>query len=299
MFDLVVVGHLTVDEVILPDERRTQAGGAVLYTSVAANKMDLRVGVASKVGQDYPREYLGEMETRGIDISQVEVLRDAPTTRFILNYTGNERRLSLRGHCRPIEPEDLHYLGAKVAHIAPVLDEVPVETVSEISKRCEILSLDPQGYVRQVAEDGEVNPKTWFDPEILSLLNVFKSSTGELQWIVRLENPWDAMERIRRSGPEVVISTWGRKGALMLVDKKRYQVPTFPPAKTLDLTGAGDAFIGGFISQRLQNEDVLWSVSIGAALASYLIETRGCRINASKGEIIERAHWIRERVKEV
>lgn len=299
MFDLVVVGHFTIDEVILQGEKRTQAGGAALYTSIAAAKMGLKVGVISKVGHDYPKKYLNEIENLGIDLSAVEVLQDTPTTRFILDYTGDERRLSLKGRCKPIRPSDLHDLRTRAMHIAPILEEVPAEVVSGLSKRCEILSLDPQGYVRGMTEGGVVEPKAWFDAEALSHVRVFKSSMRELRWITEVGNPWDAMERVRECGPEVVIATWGRRGALMLVEGDRYHVPAFTTARPIDPTGAGDAFMGGFLSQYLRDRDALWSASVGTALAFLLIETQGCRIEASMEEVYERAYWVQERIEEM
>jgi sugar/nucleoside kinase (ribokinase family) len=104
------------------------------------------------------------------------------------------------------------------------------------------------------------------------------------------------MERIRESGPEIVVATWGRRGALMLAEERRYHIPAFP-TQPLDPTGAGDAFMGGFLSQYLREKDALWSASVGASLSSSLIETQGCRIDASVGEILERANWVRERIE--
>jgi len=293
---LLVVGNLTIDKVIIRGGRRIQAGGSAFYTPLAAAKMGLRVGIISKVGYDYQKEYLDEMRAIGIDVAGVENVRDTPTTRFLLDYTGDERHLYLKGCCKPIEPWDIHDIKAETGHIAPVLDEVPAETVLELSDRCLLLSLDPQGYVRQATKDGAVEPKRWFDAQILSHITVFKSSVKELQWITGLENPWKSMEKIRNSGPEIVVATQGGEGALMLAEEDRYHIPAFP-TRPVDPTGAGDTFIGGFLSQYLRDQDVVWSASIGTALASLLIEAPGSKIDASIGEISERANWVHARIK--
>jgi len=293
---LLVVGNLTIDEVVFRGGRRIQAGGAALYTPVAAAKMGLRAGVISNVGCDYQKEPLDEMRTLAVDVTHVKILQDALTTRFRLDYTGDERRLSLMERCRPMEPQDLHNIRAEAAHIAPVFDEVPAETVLELSERCLLLSFDPQGYVRQVTKDRVVGPRRWFDTQILSHIKVFKSSVEELQWITGTENPWKSMEEIRNSGPDIVVATQGSKGALMLAEGSHYYVPAFP-THPVDPTGAGDAFIGGFLSQHLHGQDAPWSASVGASLASLLIETAGCRIDASIREIGERANWVHGRIK--
>ena len=195
-FMLLVVGSLVIDEIFLGEgERRVQVGGATLYSSIVAKKMNLEVGVISKVGYDYPEEYLNEMRTQGIDLSHVKILQDSPTTRLILRYRGEKRRLYLKGRCKPIEPQDLGDLEAEAVYITPVLDEVPRETVLEISRRCEILSLDPQGYVREGKGEEAIEPRPWFDAEALSRLKIFKSSMEELHWIAGSGDPWTAMEK--------------------------------------------------------------------------------------------------------
>lgn len=55
---LLAVGNLTIDEVSVGGERRVQAGGASLYASAAAARLETDVCVVSKVGGDYPEEYL-------------------------------------------------------------------------------------------------------------------------------------------------------------------------------------------------------------------------------------------------
>lgn len=292
---LLVVGNLTVDEVVSQSEKSVQAGGAALYTSVAAAKMGTSVRVVSNVGYDYPKEYLAEMVAAGLLTDRIRIVGDCLTTRFVLEYSDTERQLFLREKCRKIEPEDVQNLRAQLSHIAPVFNDVPRETVFTLSEKCGLLSLDPQGYVRSVAEGERILPLPWFETEILQKITVFKSSLEELHSICPCST-WMGMEKIKQSGPEAVIITEGSYGALMLTDSGRYGIPAFP-SQPVDTTGAGDAFSGGFLAQYLNDQDAVWSASLGTALASFEIETRGCRIEASKGMILERAAWVHERIE--
>lgn len=244
---LLAVGNLTIDEVSVGGERRVQAGGASLYASAAAARLETDVCVVSKVGGDYPEEYLKDLVRAGINTRGVKRINGASSTRFQLDYRGEERRLYLRGQCRRIEPEDVADTNAEAVHIGPVFDEVPPRTVICLSAQHGLLSLDPQGYVRHVGKDGKVRPKSWFDARVLSRLHVFKCSAQELRLIIGHEDPWEGMLRVRHQGPEIVIATLGKQGALMMAGENRYHVPAFP-ITTADPTGAGDAFAGGFLS---------------------------------------------------
>jgi sugar/nucleoside kinase (ribokinase family) len=64
----------------------------------------------------------------------------------------------------------------------------------------------------------------------------------------------------------------------------------------LDPTGAGDAFISGFFSEYLDGEDHSWCASMGAAMASCVVETVGARIDASRKLVRERAENVYNRV---
>jgi sugar/nucleoside kinase (ribokinase family) len=61
---------------------------------------------------------------------------------------------------------------------------------------------------------------------------------------------------------------------------------------SLDSTGAGDVFIGAFFLDYVRGEDPLWCASVGSASASFVVETKGPEIDASRNQIDERAEQI-------
>ena len=68
---------------------------------------------------------------------------------------------------------------------------------------------------------------------------------------------------------------------------------------SLDLTGAGDVFLGAFMSEYLEGEDPAWCACMGSAMASLIVETAGARIEAPKREASRRAEELVERVVRV
>ena len=69
---LVVVGSVALDTVETPKGRADDVlGGAALYFSLAASFFT-PVRMVGVVGADFPRETLGELKKRNIDLSGVE-----------------------------------------------------------------------------------------------------------------------------------------------------------------------------------------------------------------------------------
>jgi len=297
MFDLTVVGHFVIDIIVLRDGERVCLGGPPTYTSISARRMNLKVAVVSKVGADFPDEYVVWLAKGGVDLGWVRRVKDAPTTSFILDYRGKGRKLRLRGRCKPILPADIPETSFKGVHVAPVAGEVSEETLRKLSSLSQVVSLDLQGFVRGFRRDGTVVLRRMGRMEILSEAQILKSSSEELRAAMAVEDVWKAMEKASRPGPSIAIATEGEHGLKMLFNGVRYEVPVYRVRKPVDPTGAGDVFAGAFLAEYLRGEEPPWCASVGASAASYIVESVGPSGFASRREVLERAEEIYSRVR--
>lgn len=288
MADLAVVGHIAIDRVITASDCRSQLGGAPTYVSLVAGRLGLYAGAVTKVGGDMPDMFLGQLRELGIDL-RGQIVEDAATTRFTLDYRGIERRLSVESVCEEIGPEDVQNMPETVL-IAPVVGEVPQQTASALEAG--LIALDPQGFVREVSRDGLVRPSRWFDECLLRRVTIYKSSEEELRLVTGEDDPWRGLERIVGLGAEVAIVTRGAEGGLLLTGGCRYMIPAYGAVEAVDPTGAGDAFMGGFLSEYLKEEDCPWCAAVGAAAASCVVETPGARIDISMRQLLRRAEEL-------
>lgn len=300
MFDIVAVGHFSIDSIILPNRNApfTVLGGSVAYASFAARRLDARVGAISKVGGDFPNAYLWWLEQEGINLSSVIRVEGLQTTRFELKYDVNlsDRALLLKNRMQPITVEDLpNPLKASVIHIAPIAGEISYEVVERLRGSAEVLSLDPQGLVRSFDESGNVALSSPMDKRILGLVDIYKSSVDEAQAITGLSEVSSVAKAIHDLGPKIVIITDGASGALVSVEGAVHSVSAFRPAKLVDPTGAGDAFIGGFLAEYVRGEDCSRCAHVGSALASVVIEGIGPTFFGDKEEIYRRASALDEK----
>ena len=298
MFDLVTVGHFAVDSILSPKMAvpRHTLGGPPTYVSLAAKKLDAKVSVISKVGEDFSEEYIEWLNANCIDLSGLQRVEDALTTRFTLKYSKEERRLQLQSQAPPILPEDISdSLQARVIHVAPIANELSADVVDKLRTSAETLSLDPQGFVRRFDGEGSVSLKRWRDSHILEQIDLYKSSASEIRMVTESTDLRPAMEKIHDYGVKAVIVTKGVKGSILLHEKRFYEIPACKPRIIRDLTGAGDALIGAFLAEHIRGKDPVWCMCVGSAAASFVVEGIGPAIFGEKTDVYQRASEIYEK----
>jgi sugar/nucleoside kinase (ribokinase family) len=298
MFDLVTVGHFAIDFIASPEIVTPQPtlGGPPTYTSIAAAKLDAKVSVISKVGEDFQNKYLKWLKASGVDLSGLKQVKGAATTRFILTYKNGQRKLQLKSRAPPISTHDIpSSLQTKALHIAPIANEIQNAVIAKLRKLTEILSLDPQGFVRTFDREGNMRPKPWKGEQALAQIDIYKSSSREIGMVTRWKELPLAMREIRDFGAKIVMVTRGMKGAVLLVDDEFYHIPACKPRVFRDSTGAGDAFIGAFLAEYLKGKDPLWCACVGSAASSFVVEGIGPAVFGEKEEIYTRARGIYEK----
>jgi len=300
VFDIVSVGHFSIDSIFLPDRQTpfVVLGGSAAYVSLAARRLESRVAVISKVGGDFPEAYRWWLDQEGVNLSGLKKVETASTTRFELKYSTDlfERTLHLKSKAPSIDADDLpNPLKAFAIHVAPIAGEVTYEVVEKLKSHADVLSLDPQGLVRRFDEGGNISLGSLADSRMLDLINVYKSSQSEIQAVTGQTDLVSAVESVHNHGVKIVIVTLGSKGALLSVEGTRYDVPACVPAKLVDPTGAGDAFISGFLAEYVNGENILRCACVGAATASFVVEGIGPTFFGDKTQVYQRAHELYEK----
>jgi sugar/nucleoside kinase (ribokinase family) len=298
--DVAVVGHFAIDTIRLPSRSSpfVVLGGSVTYVSFVAKRLDALVSIISKVGEDFPEAYMWWLRQEGIDLSGVIKRKKERTTRFELEYSKDlsNRTLKLESKAAPINLGNLpKSLQAKAVHIAPIAGEISYEVVKKLKGCAEVLSLDPQGLLRRFGKTGKVTSRSSVDKRLFNLINVYKSSLDEISALTGHSDINSAINAIHDFGVETVIVTLGAKGAVLSVEKTVYNIPPCSSRVLVDPTGAGDAFIGGFLTEYIRQKDSLWCACVGSAAASLVIEGIGPTFFGEKEEIYQRARSVYEK----
>ncbi|TRO53283.1 carbohydrate kinase family protein [Candidatus Bathyarchaeota archaeon] len=300
-FDIAVAGHFAIDTIRLPSRSGPfiVLGGSVTYVSFVTRRLDATVTIISKVGKDFPEAYLWLLREEGIDVSYVVKLKKEGTTRFDLEYSKDlsNRTLKLENKAGSISLSNLpKSMQAKAVHIAPIAGEVSYEVVERLKDFAEVVSLDPQGLLRRFDKrTGKVTYSSSVGKELFSLINVYKSSLEEIIAITGKTDINAAINTIHDLGVKTVIVTLGAQGAVLSVEKTVYNIPACNSKALVDPTGAGDAFIGGFLTEYIRQKDSFWCACVGSAAASMVIEGVGPTSFGEKEEIYQRARSIYEK----
>ena len=298
MFDLVTVGHFSIDTITATHTTspKRMLGGPPTYVSLAAARLGTSVSVVSKVGEGFPNRYVKWLKAQGVDLSGLQRVKGASNTQFVLDYTDFKRRLRLKSRAPNISLEDIPTsMRARAIHVAPIVNEINQDVFDELRGRTTLLLLDPQGFVRSFDKQGSVRLKPWEGQQALEHIDAYKSSTEEIEMTTGLKNPRSAMKRIHDLGVKVVLVTKGVKGSVLLSENVFYDVPACRSRVVFDPTGAGDAYSGAFLAEYLRGKEPLWCACVGAAAASFVVEGLGPTVFGERRETYARASEIYEK----
>jgi sugar/nucleoside kinase (ribokinase family) len=172
------------------------------------------------------------------------------------------------------------------------MNEIPETVAESLADQSRITSLDPQGYLRKVGGNGKVLERSWLDGSLLRKVNVLKGSSDELKLMTGVSNSTEALKKLKRIGPSICILTKSGRGADLLSDEGLFRIPAYKPRRIVDSTGAGDAFIGAFLSEYVHSKDSMWAACLGMAAASVKVENVGPTVIHDPSSVVERANFI-------
>jgi len=255
---------------------KSMLGGVVYYAGRAFERLGVDTAIITKAA----KEDLDELTKRFRGNSVTVHRRDSErTTVFENQYLGLDlhiRRQEIGSIANAFEIRDLAQVTAKWFFLGPLTRaEMSPEFLRAVSKRCERVFLDVQGFVRKV-ECREVRLFDWPDKrQGLSCVDVLKANSEEALILSGEANLERAARKIADLGPREVIITLGREGSLILAEGRFHRIPAFPPKTLVDPTGAGDTYSAGYVFQRLRSDDIEASGRFAAALASRKLENYG------------------------
>ncbi len=99
--------------------------------------------------------------------------------------------------------------------------------------------------------------------ELIELSDIVFAGAEEAALVAAGETPGELAAELHRLGPSEVVIKLGDQGAMSLVDSDQYVQPAYP-VDVVDSVGAGDAFVGGYLSALLSGFDPQRRLARGA-----------------------------------
>lgn len=275
MKDICCIGHITKDKIITPRQTVYMAGGTSFYFSYAFSHLPQNVSfqLVTKLGEGEMKS-VEDMRQAGID---VQVYPSSHTVYFENNYgeNQNDRTQRVLERADPFTVDEMREVNAGVYHLGSLLsDDFSTEVVKYLSTKGRI-SIDAQGYLREVRGE-KVYPIDWAEKlEILAHTDIIKVNEHEMEVITGLTDPRAAAKCLAEWGVKEVCVTLGSEGSIILAEGKFYDIPAYEPKEIVDATGCGDTYSAGYLWCRAQGMGFEESGKFAAAMCTLKLEHSG------------------------
>ncbi|WP_370097624.1 carbohydrate kinase [Streptacidiphilus sp. MAP12-20] len=253
----LVVGEALTDILSGPGVRRHAVpGGSPANVALGLARLGHPVQLATRVGRDgfgrRLREHLGESGVALTAGSVVDAATSTATASIAADGSADYRfeivwelpsstvylaRVGALAH--------LH-TGSLAATLAP--GAAGVLAVVDAARTRATVSYDPNLRPALLGAPSHERPRV---ERFVAAADVVKASAEDLGWLCPGENVEAVAAGWARSGPSLVVLTWGADGAQAFWPHGSLPVPAVP-VRVADTVGAGDAFMSGLISGLLR-----------------------------------------------
>jgi sugar/nucleoside kinase (ribokinase family) len=306
----VIAGKLNREYILPPSGQPIldSPGGSLLYAAGGlAVWGDTNAGLLGRVSEDYPSQWVHDLEKRGFDTRGIRTfheLNNIDFRSFVAFTDPNERSFSnavshfarrqlafpkaLLGYQAPDESRiDPH----KTELVSPAALDTPKEYRDtryvhlcpfDFISQSQMVNLFRGGSDQTVSLDpapGYMTPGFWRDLRlVLQGVTIFHPSEDELRALFwgETNDLWEMARKISEYGPQIIVIKRGLQGQMLydVTGNHRYEIPAYP-SRIADPIGVGDAFCGGFLSGFQRTNNPLMAALHGSVSASLKIEGSG------------------------
>lgn len=287
---LLSVGTVAYDKIETPFGKTDKiVGGAATYISLSASYFVKDSKVISVIGDDFSKEFLTKMESKGINLDGLQVKEGEKSFFWSgkYHYDMNTRDtlvtdLNVLADFNPIMPDN--YQGSDFLMLGNLSPEVQMKVIERLEKRPKLVVLDTMNFWMDISLD--MLKKVLLKVDVITINDEeARQLSGEYSLVA-------AARKILTMGPKYLVIKKGEHGALLFDDKQMFYAPALPLELVKDPTGAGDTFAGGFIGYLAKTKDITFdnfkrAIIVGSAMASFTCEEFGTErlINLSQDEI--------------
>ena len=263
-----------------------KVGGDAANVALNLSKMGLHAKLVANVEDNVFGNFgINLLEKEGVDISSVytDSKTGSGTSLLFFDRRNVKHSACFWGGNTSLTPDmitDDMLEGASHMHIGSLinLQSFTAQPTRDLIRRAKekglTVSVDVSGGVRATKEERQVLL------DVMSACDIFTLNEGELQELLGTKDPLQAAEQLRDIAPRLLILKLGKDG-LYATDYKDLSLllPSFAdPESIVDTTGAGDAFISGFIAGLLHDCPIEQCLVLGATSSALCLDTVGASV---------------------
>jgi cytidine kinase len=249
-FKPVILGNMGFDEIRIGEEdRRMVKGGSAYRLALVFEFFKLNYKIVSCVGPEKDWDELFS-RLRYLDDNSKGLQRVSESARFSLNYS-EDYKLKDFSLVNPEIEESLKFildsnpsiLDSEWLHVCPLLAEVQVKAIDQFKLR------NPKGMMSV-----QLHKSCLETDKVDSLRDRFKKidflflTGAEACLLAEVKDEDKAVKQISKEIQKCVFLTKGREGIRVYSKGEMLKKINAPRSVVVDVTGAGDAFVGGALA---------------------------------------------------
>ncbi len=262
----------------LVDTMELHTGGCASNTGYALSKLGISTGLMGKVGNDGFGDFIiNYMKDAGLDMRGVKRSEKTNTsaTMVMVSSDGERTFFHYLGANAELCYEDIDFdiiketkiLQISGTFLMPNFDGEPTAKVLKKAREWGIItSLD-------TAWDSKGNWMKLIEP-CLEHIDIFLPSFEEAKMITGKTTPPEVAEFLLSYGIGTVVLKMGEDGSYVRTRDREEYIPIFK-VNTVDATGAGDAFVAGFLAGISKGMDHFESARLGNAVGACCVTAIG------------------------
>ena len=274
MHDLCCVGHITLDKVVTPKNTVHMPGGTSFYFSHAIrNLKDINYTLVTAIAES-EMAVANDLQSKGID---VKVMPSKHSVYFENIYGENQDNRTQRvlAKADPFTVDYLEDIDARIYHLGSLLaDDFSLDVIRFLSQKG-LVSVDSQGYLREVREQN-VYAVDWTEKkEALKYIHFLKANEHEMEVLTGYDDVAMAAKQLYDWGVKEVLITLGSMGSVIYDGTTFHMSPAYKPKEVMDATGCGDTYMTGYLYKRAKGAGIEEAGRFAAAMSTLKIECLG------------------------
>lgn len=286
MPDFLSLSNVIIDDILFWDDRvlLNVLGGAGVHAIAGARVWTNSLGLLASIGEDFQQKHINILKDLEIDVSMLKVMQKK-TTRACQIFQPDERRVEVfRDENNKIVQFDLtlfdlpeHFKRVKGCHFyysGSYEDALKnLSLLRQINPSMKII-MEPSMFQVQWSRENY--------SRMLPEVDVFSPNLLEGEQITKEKDPKRIIEILLSWGAQLVSLRMGSEGSLLgSTMSSTYQKIPAIKQRIVDVTGAGNAYLGGMLVGLCEGHSFTDSALMGAVSASFAMEQFGvCKFNA-------------------
>ncbi len=264
--------HMLTVSFLVDSMRRMRGGvaGNIAYTLALLGERPL---VFASAGQDFG-EYRALMEQRGIDTAGVAMLEDEFTASCFINTDQANNQIvafytGAMAHAKHLSLKSLNLGKGDLVIISPT----DPEAMARYADECRELG------VPFVFDPGKQTPRLEGEQLLAGLRGASVLIGNDYEFGMMAQKTGRSEAELIAAAPLTVV-TRGGEGSMIYsaaTNGSGLHIPTAPVSAVVDPTGAGDAYLAGFVFGLARGFSLETTGRVAALAAAYAIEHRGCQ----------------------